>query len=81
MRSPFMTTAEVAERLRFLDANGQPDVKNAWTWLQRQTGIRRWKRGRITLVHVDDIDACLVPANAAAKREREQQKFSSRRAS
>jgi len=65
-----MTTAEVAVLLRFLDGNGQPDVKNAWTWLQRQTTIRRWKRGRITLVHIDDVEACLVPANGAAKAER-----------
>jgi hypothetical protein len=60
MRSPFLTTFEVAEYLRFEKPDGSPDIIRAWKYLKRYR-VPTSKRGRTVLIRKDDIDASLKP--------------------
>ena len=61
IKSPFLTTAEAAEYLRFAGPNPK---RTLWKWLQRQ-GIRTYKRGRAVLVRREDLDAALIERRTA----------------
>ena len=53
IKSPFLTTAEAAEYLRFA---GPHPKRAVWKWLKSR-GIRTYKRGRALLVRREDLDA------------------------
>lgn len=54
--SPYLTTADVAERLRFTDT--KYPLINAWKWIKRNN-VRQLRRGRRVLVFRADVDAAL----------------------
>ena len=51
--APFLNVADEAEHLRFLTPYGQPDLRNARKWIDRQQ-VRTYYRGRKLLVHHED---------------------------
>jgi hypothetical protein len=57
--SPWLSTEEIAVRLRFLRADGSPDLLAARRYLDR-AGIPTKRRGRMVLAHVEDVDGSLV---------------------
>jgi hypothetical protein len=59
--SPWRRIDEAAEYLRF------PSAKACWEWMKRHQ-VPLKKRGRVVLVHVDDLEACLT--TAPARRDR-----------
>lgn len=59
MTSPWLTTAEIAERLRFVKADGVPDLVATKRFLDRHHVPTKY-RGRAILAHIDDVDATLV---------------------
>lgn len=58
MTSPWMTTREVAELLRFVDATGRPDAERAWEYL-KDAQVQSFKRGRINLYRREDVEGTL----------------------
>lgn len=67
MKTPFLTTEEAAIRLRYVRRDGTANLKGFWAFLKTQPQVRQWKCGRHLRLHVDDVDALLVPANQAAR--------------
>jgi hypothetical protein len=58
--SPYLTTFDAAEYLRFETPDGQPDIIALWKWLKRYR-VPTVKRGRTVLIHEDDLKAALKP--------------------
>lgn len=56
MVSPWLTTQEIAELLKFTDHTGAVSPRAALAWLDRYR-IPTKRRGRIILAHVDDVMA------------------------
>lgn len=66
MTSPLMTVREVAFYLRFVDDDGAPKVKAAWSWIGKYIPKSKViKRGRIVLVHREDVVAALTTRESA----------------
>lgn len=59
MTSPWLTTTEIAERLRFVKADGTPDLVAVKRFLDRHQIPTKY-RGRMVLAHVDEVDGALV---------------------
>ena len=68
MRSPFLSTLDLAEYLRFIVRSGPRkgalDVAGARKWAARH-GIPVIRRGRAVLVRREDVDARLIDASAS----------------
>lgn len=60
IRSPYRTVAEAADHLRFVSVNAFRQ------WVRRQ-GIVPYKRGRVLLYRIEDLDDALVGQYSAAK--------------
>jgi hypothetical protein len=59
MKSPWLTTAEIAERLRFVKPGGAPDLVATKRFLDRHHVPTKY-RGRMVLAHIDEVDGALV---------------------
>ena len=68
MTSPFLTTEEVAIYLRFVKADGTPNLHAVRKFLAREK-VRCHKRGRTgrgpSLVHIDDLKAVMTARRAS----------------
>lgn len=56
--SPYVTTRDIAQLLRFEKPDGSPDVHAAARYLER-AGIEKLKRGRTVLARREDVEASL----------------------
>lgn len=65
MTSPYWNTDEVALYLRFVDANGVPNLDATRKFLIRHQ-IPMKRRGRSVLVHRDAVEAVLDPVRRSA---------------
>lgn len=82
MTSPFITSADAATYLLFLQPNGQPDLVRLHQFLGRyRLTIRTVKRGRSVLIDKASLDAHLERQSAHPTRRRKAslQPVSSRR--
>lgn len=59
MKSPWLTTVEAAELLRFVDREGRPNLTALRAYLTRHK-VPAKKRGRAVLIHRDDLEQTLV---------------------
>ena len=62
-RTPYLDLREVADRYRIKDQDGQISPRVALKWIKR-AGIPFKKRGRVVIVHEDDIEAALTVKTA-----------------
>jgi len=66
MTSPWRTTEEAAEYLRLFREDGSPNTRAALDYIDRyipRDNTRR--RGRVVLVHIDDLEGSLKPRRTA----------------
>ena len=58
MTSPYMNSAEAAIYLRFVTADGEPDLRRLRDWMTRYA-VPAKKRGRSVLIDKADLESAL----------------------